>query len=302
LKTGWLVNDCLTCIPGTRTLWHDLLENVNGLVDKTNTYTNFNILPNMIEKEAMANGAPDYIIRNCTFFRKLNIQTKTISLLQDYYANDCSQIEVANSSDIVVFNSNFTFSLYKNKINKRVEIIPLGVDSDFFKPVSIDYSEELGILSNSILFVGANNNYPKGFDLLLKIIDTTNYNFCLVMKDDYKLNHKRVKVFNRVSQHTMLKIYNSCKLSICTSVMETQHLSGIEGAMCGLPIVATNVGAYFNLNDGLWGVRADSLTFVDRLNLVFNNLSSFSPRQFFMDNGYTKSMCMNRWNVVVNSL
>ena len=32
MKTGWLVNDTLTCIPGTKTIWHDLLENIEGFI------------------------------------------------------------------------------------------------------------------------------------------------------------------------------------------------------------------------------------------------------------------------------
>ena len=43
-KTGWLVNDTLTCIPGTITFWHNLLEWNPYLIDKTNGYTNFSVL------------------------------------------------------------------------------------------------------------------------------------------------------------------------------------------------------------------------------------------------------------------
>ncbi len=32
---GWLVNDLLTSIPIKMTLWHELLDNIDGLVDKT---------------------------------------------------------------------------------------------------------------------------------------------------------------------------------------------------------------------------------------------------------------------------
>ena len=89
-KKGWLVNDCLTCIPGTTTLWHDLMDWFPGLEDKTNGYTNYNILAETIEK--MYNeteNKPDYIIRNGTYFRKMNIDVPTFALIQIHKIIEC---------------------------------------------------------------------------------------------------------------------------------------------------------------------------------------------------------------------
>ena len=96
-KRGWLVNDTLTCIPGTTTLWHQLLEWLPNLEDKTNGYTDYSILPNVIE--SLPN-KPDYIIRNGSYFRKLNIDVPTITLIQDVQ-NNPMQTEVINSSTFV---------------------------------------------------------------------------------------------------------------------------------------------------------------------------------------------------------
>ena len=159
MKKGWLVNDCLTCIPGTRTFWHDLLEWIPGLVDKTGGYTDYKNLANKIEKDATI-ALPDYIIRNATFFRQINLPCKQSSLLQDYCVDNTQQIEVCNNSTITVFNSNYTYNKYKHLITGcRTEIIPLGVDFDFFRPTE---EKHLEVLPNSILFVGAANDYPKG--------------------------------------------------------------------------------------------------------------------------------------------
>lgn len=301
MQKGWLVNDCLTCIPNTKTFWHDLLEGIPGLEDKTNGYTDFYTLPNYIEDLA-SKQLPDYVIRNCTFFRKLNIPTKTISLLQDFYPNDYNQLHVAQTSSKVVFNSEFTFSYYKHLPLDNFVIIPLGVDSDIFLPID-DYSKELDILDNSILFVGSSMNYPKGFDTVLELIHNSTYNFCLVMKDDFKINHPRVKVFNKVDQSTMVKIYNSCKLLICTSLMETQHLGGIEAGMCNIPIIATNVGVYYNRPDGDWGIHASSTQeFLNGIEMVLRYPNNFSPRTYFINNHYTKTDCIKSWNSLIENL
>jgi glycosyltransferase involved in cell wall biosynthesis len=300
MKTGWLVNDTLTCIPGTKTFWHDLLENIPGLEDKTFGYTPYPLLADKIKLEATMKGIPDYIIRNATYFGPISIPTKTISLVQDA-TEDLMQIHVCNSSTLTVFNSPYTASLYKYKIFNPTVIIPLGVDFDYFKPHK-SFSQELGILPHSILFVGANNNHPKGFDKVLDLIENTEYNFCLVMKDDFTIEHPRVKVFNRVDQETMVKIYNSCKLLICTSTVETQHLSGIEAAACNLPIVATNVGVYFDKKNDKWGRKVIDGDFISNIKFIFENYNDFEPREFFLENGYDKKSCMDKWKDLVNKL
>ena len=296
-KIGWLINDTLTCIPGTKTFWHDLLENIPGLKDKTNGYTNFGVLPYKIEEYARTEGLPSYIIRNASFFNRINLNVPTISLLQDL---GHGRLDVCNSSTIVVFNSPYTKAHYQN-MSVPTKIIPLGVDFDFFKPDK-SYKEELGILDNSILFIGSSDTNPKGFDKVLNLINNTEYNFCLVMKDDFQINHPRVKVFNKISHDLLLKIINSCSLLICTSVVETQHLAGLEAAACNIPLVTTNVGVYYDKQDGEWGVKVMDNNFITKIEYVMNNKENFSPRKFFLERGYDKKDCMKSWQNLVDSL
>ena len=221
---GWLVNDTLTCIPGTKTLWHDLLDWIPELKSPIDGYLPFAVLDNFICAKAAVEGAPDFVVRNCTFFPPLKIKTKTISILQDIYegAERNRQIEVANNSDLVIFNSECTKSFYEQEVKTRTEVIPLGIDFDHFKPSEETHED---VLPNSILFIGAATNYPKGFDLVRELVESTNHNYCLVMKDDFSWEHPRVKVFNSVDHDELVKIINSCSLAICTSLHETQHLA-----------------------------------------------------------------------------
>ena len=172
MKRGWLVNDTLTCIPNTKTFWHYLLEWLPDLTDKCNGHTPFNVLPNNIERDYVLD-KPDYIIRNATYFRALNIPTKTISLLQDLAPANQMQIDVCNKSDIVVYNSPYTQSHYKDIITAKSVMIPLGVDFNKFIPLDETFNDELDILPNSILFIGADNISPKGFDIMSEIINNT---------------------------------------------------------------------------------------------------------------------------------
>lgn len=296
MKTGWLVNDCLTCIPGTKTFWHDLLEWVPGLIDKTNGHTGFNILADRIEKEA-AQGAPDYIVRNATFFRRMSLPCKQISLLQDCYAERGQQKDVCNNSDVTVFNSNYTYEQYKNDVTEcKIEVIPLGVDFDLFRKTEDKHPD---VLPNSILFVGSSDNYPKGFDVLRRLIDETNYNFCLVMKDSFSMSHPRVRIFNRIDHDTLVKIYNSCEMLVCTSVVETLHLVSIEAGACGLPIITTNVGALYNMESDSWGLKVNNNNYAECIEFVMNNKDCFSPREFFLKHKFDKNSCKERWTSLI---
>lgn len=301
---GWLVNNCLTCIPGTKTFWHDLLEWIPGLVDKTAGYTDYTTLASVVEREA-ADKPPDYVIRNATFFRSMNLQCKQISLLQDCYDDKTQQIDTCNKSNITVFNSNFTYNQYKDYITEcDVKIIPLGVDLDIFKPMGNKdgIRQQLGILPNSILFVGSSLSYPKGFDVVLNLINTTDYNFCLVMKDNFKMSHNRVRIFNMIDHESLTKVYNSCDMLLCTSVIETQHLATIEAGGCGLPILTTNVGALHNISSGEWGAKVIDKDYVGGIEYIKSNLSTFSPRQYFLDNGFDKEICKSKWLDIIKEV
>ena len=294
---GWLVNDCLTCIPGTKTFWHDLLEWIPGLVDKTGGYTGFNILAVRIESD-VHDDPPDYIIRNATFFRRLNIPCKQICLLQDCYEEKAQQKDVCNNSDVTVFNSDYTFEQYKNDITEcKIEIIPLGIDFQLFNVLNNkqELQYQLGILPNSVLFVGSSDNYPKGFNTILNLINTTNYNFCLVMKDEFAMLHPRVKVFNKVNHSTLVKIYNSCDILLCTSIVETQHLATIEAAACDLPIVTTNIGALYNINSDLWGEKVINNNYIECIDYIRSNRKKFFPRQYFLSHKFDKKSCKESW-------
>jgi glycosyltransferase involved in cell wall biosynthesis len=293
--TGWLVNDKLTAIPNTRTFWHDLLDYIPGLKDKTGGNTPFKMLVQHIEDCARHEGLPDYIIRNASYFNRIPLLVPTISVLQDIGR---ARIDVCNASTVVVCNSSYTKSHYQNVIHAPIEIIPLGIDFDFFHS-SNACNEKYGILDNSILFVGSSLSHPKGFDTIRKLIETTSYNFCLVMKDNFEMNHPRVRVFNKVSQNAMREIMNSCRLLVCTSVVETQHLAGLEAAACGLPLVVTNVGAYYDLQDGDWGCKVVDDNFISCIEYVMQNTSIFSPRTFFLNRGFDKPTCMQKWNTLI---
>ena len=305
--TGWLVNDCLTCIPGTTTFWHNLLEWFPQLIDKTNGHTDYGHLAQVIESHIDIS-RPDYIIRNASYFRRIHRDVKTISLVQDVLSDKSEQIDVINHSTIAVFNTEYVYNKYKLLIQPSVSIriCPLGVDFNFFRPISDRHPD---IAPTSILFIGAATDYPKGFNVMRNIInDMVDQNFCLIMKDGFSLHdmpeqvRHRVKVFNRVPPETVRLLINSCMVAVCTSYEETQHLSGIECGACNIPIVAREVGIYYDCKqDTEWGVRATDETFIEKIRYVTEHLTDFHPREYLKQK-YATEICKQRWIDMVESL
>ena len=300
-KIGWLVNDTLTCIPNTRTFWHDLLEWFPNLQDKCNGYTDYSILAQTIES---INERPDYIIRNGSYFRKLNIDVPTFCLIQDTSDNPM-QTEVINTSTCVVFASKETHNLYKDRINpNNVRVIEQSSDFDFFKPISERHTE---VLPNSIIFIGDSSHEKKGFHRVLNLIETmTDFNFCLVMKDDTSINdipqhsRSRVRIFNKVNRDTVRLLINSSVCAICTSGNEEGHFAGIEIGACDIPMVARPMGCYLDRKDDKsWGLISDDENFPETIRYVVNNRHTFTPREYYSKE-YTLERCREKWADLIN--
>jgi hypothetical protein len=299
-KRGWLVNDCLTCIPGTRTFWHDLLDWFPNLEDKTGGYTDYSVLANRIE--SMPN-KPDYIIRNGTYFRHINIDSKCVSLIQDVSSGSLleQQLDVINKSDCIVFNSKYVKDKYnKYSININNYIIPLGIDFDFFTPNKNNTID-------SIIYIGSSLNYPKGFNIMLDIIRAMpQQHFNLIMKDNWRPPvdlENQITVCNRVDQKTVRDIIQKSSLAICTSYEETQHLSGLECGACNIPIVARNIGWYYDHahEQNQWGAIADDTNFLEKIYYVKNNLQNYRPRDYLI-NFFDTNVCKNKWKQLIETV
>tara|TARA_R110002020_G_scaffold154248_2_gene333807 strand:- start:5601 stop:6527 length:927 start_codon:yes stop_codon:yes gene_type:complete len=300
-KVGWLVNDCLTCIPNVKTFWHHLLDWFPNLKDKCNGYTDYSVLASAIESLP---DRPDYIIRNGSYFPKLKIDVPTFCLIQDTM-NNPMQTEVINSSTCVVFASKQTHNLYIDRISpQNVRVIEQSSDFDFFKPILEKHSD---VLPNSILFIGDSSHEKKGFHRVLNLIETMDdFNFCLVMKDNTTLSaippqhRKRVCIFNKVNAETVRLLINSCACAICTSGNEEGHFAGIEIGACNVPMVARRMGCYLDRSENkTWGLVADDEKFPDAIRYVTNNLNLFSPRKYYSKE-YTLERCREKWTEMLN--
>ena len=90
----------------------------------------------------------------------------------------------------------------------------------------------------------------KGFDILLQIARLNpDINFVCVFKDAAPhYSPPNMRCYERLTHAELVKVIGACRVGLCTSRMESQHLAGIEMGACGLPIAAPPVGVYCSLD------------------------------------------------------
>ena len=287
---GWLVNDRLTAIPGTRTLWNHLLTEVPELVDKTTgTYAG---LAESIEFDA-AREAPDYIIRNAAYFRWLDVPCPVISFVQDVLEGSPRTLLIGacEASRLVVFNSEYTRAAYPELHAADYRIIPIGTDERLFVERDVDKD-------GSVLWVGSGHSV-KGFNLACQLAIESARPWVFVLKDDAKVPPIGT-VYRRIPQWRLAELASAAAVGVCTSREETQHLAGIEMGMCGLPLVATPVGVYHERPMGAWGMQSDG-DWHSCIALAAR-LERKAAAAYWRDEGFGLANCMSMWKTTIKSL
>ena len=243
-----LVNDALNQI-GERTFWHDLQEwfGMDFVGAPFETLTG--------HADALAlEGTVSLIVRNASYFAPLKASATipTISLLQDVFSEGPireMQIRVAESSREVVFNSAYTQSQYGALSRSRV--IPLPVDFSVFEPGNPQgLQQALSLPDGCVCWVGASQGaagHVKGFDIFLQIVRLNpDIPFVAVFKDAMPDSiPPNLRCYVKLPQDELARAMGACRVGLCTSRTESQHLAGTEMGGCGLPLVVPNVGTYW---------------------------------------------------------
>lgn len=148
------------------------------------------------------------------------------------------------------------------------QVISNCVDTDFFK---FKATEKKG----QYLFVGSNNHFAKGFDVLEDLADKG-------LKIDCVTNcapSNKLGWIRNVENRDMPKIYNDYKLLIFPSRFEGMSIVVLEAMSCGLPVVISNVGIGPELKRELpeFVVESyDSNEYLRKIDCIEKNYSKYS--------------------------
>ncbi len=167
---------------------------------------------------------------------------------------------LVNNSSKTITNSTATrkFCLEAGLDGDKIEVIPFGADTDFFRPLDVHKDEN----SFQILSVGYLIE-RKGFEYLIRampdVLKEHKYARLKIVGSGpqesklkeliYKLGlGDKVEIVKNVSDDELLMIYNSADLFVLPSIVDSQgNTEGLgvvllEAMACGLPVVGSNVG------------------------------------------------------------
>ncbi|MGH2575899.1 MAG: glycosyltransferase family 4 protein [Ignavibacteria bacterium] len=182
--------------------------------------------------------------------REINYGSR-LKFWQKYFVDKTFQyaVKIVAGSDYIIEKVK---SYYNEDIVKKILKIPFGVDESAFKPSSPDIDENTKLkLINLASAVPVKNHM-----LLLKAFRIVTEQFpdaSLHLYGRYlsRLNNKikELKLERSVSLNEFIdyedvpKILNSCGIFVLSSFYESQNMSIIEAAFCGIPVVSTAVGS-----------------------------------------------------------
>ncbi|CDG65352.1 MAG: hypothetical protein PWQ15_295 [Methanobacterium sp.] len=202
---------------------------------------------------------------------------------------------LVNNSTKTITNSNATrkFCFDAGLDGDKIDVIPFGVDTEFFRPLDVYKDEDIfQILSVGYLIE------RKGFEYLIKAMPDVlkeHKNARLKIVGSGPLESKlktliyelglgnEVKIVSNVSDEELLMTYNSADLFVLPSIVDSQgNTEGLgvvllEAMACGLPVMGSNVGGIPDIiRDGDTGIlftEKDSSIIAEKINLVMENKS-----------------------------
>lgn len=154
------------------------------------------------------------------------------------------------------------------KYGVKVQVIPNGVDFDFFKPENkSSVRQRLEIDENEflILFLGDPNEYRKNFNLAKESINK--------FKSEYNNKVKLLNPFG-VSQEEIVDYLNASDVLLLTSYWEGSPNVVKEAMACNLPIISTDVGDVKKIIDdtiNCFIVPFSSDAIVEKLSIISKN-------------------------------
>jgi len=200
----------------------------------------------------------------------------------------------------------------------NIQIIPFGVDTDFFKPLKLPKNEDMfQILSVGYLIE------RKGFEYLIRAMKEVlkkHKNARLKIVGSGPLENKlknmiiklelqnEVEIIKNVSDEELLRLYNSSDLFVLPSITDSQgNTEGLgvvllEAMASGLPVIGSNVGGIkdiiVNNETGLLFQEKNSQEIVDKIIFTIENKSKMNK---LAENGLNFVEENFNWEIVAES-
>jgi hypothetical protein len=298
-----ICNDICGGTMGEKVFWNYLVESLPGSfpVDKK-IIGDFNFEAKA--KDYISDRNVDFILQNATFIDFIDTRYPTIVYLQDDLRGmgklSAQQERNLKLADVIVANTVQTSLSYDEY---SMEIIPVGVNSDLFKPKDRNSLRKKYKIPDKFtgIFVGSLNEtkgWTKVKDFILK---NPNLHFVVISKYDEMFDSENVSFFKKIDQEQLSELLNCANFFLIGSPVETQCLAAIEANLCDIPVLMPLVGVYkdFNSNErSQVGIFTNN--FQDGLLLIQEFKGS--PRQLILDKKLTINDSIEMWRNLFEKL
>ena len=111
-------------------------------------------------------------------------------------------------------------------------------------------------------------------------------------------------MFCKVNHEKLVNIIGACRVGLCTSRIESQHLAGIEMAACGLPIVASPVGVYWEREDipGAVVAEPNAASFTSAIRSVLDCPGHPEAIRKHWQKEFDKPVIRKQWEVLIKEV
>ena len=297
----------------------ELNEHIDEFVSEVQNYRNFEkIKYDVVHSHYYLSGligmhiAKSWSIPHITMFHTLEL-AKNMAFKNKSKSNLRISLEkkVINGVDKIICASSHEKDIiesYQALASKKVDIIPLAVDTNVFHPNDMNLSrKKLGIDENCKILLCVSRIDPvKGIDILiksfaqldndhLKLMIIGGYNapnpyqsklFKLVKK--LKLEEK-IHFVGAIPHGDLVSYYNSSDLVVIPSLYESFGLVSLEGFATKKPIIASNAGGLpsiiVNEVNGILFESSNVADLSDKINLILSDklLRDQIAKQAFLD-------------------
>lgn len=171
---------------------------------------------------------------------------------------------ISNSTQIIAVSSTIRDHL-TNRLGadiRKTEVIPCGIDTRAFCPVSKMFSKERMGISGArrvVLFIGR-LTYEKGVHLIREASHwLSDVQFWFIGDGPIKWKASNCKFLGEISHRLISRYVNAADILVLPSRSEGTPISVLESLACETPVVCSRVGACPELiNDGVTGILTET--------------------------------------------
>ena len=190
-------------------------------------------------------------------------------------------------ADMITATSHFLQKEIERVVSgRKVELLPLGVDTELFKPSRQTSGRKFIVVTVRNLeriygleyLIDAFSNFSKDkSEVELNIIGDGSLRKCLVDRVSSLGITNKVRFLGYLSQEQVAKELAKADVFVIPSLSESFGVAALEAASCGVPVIASNVGglpeAVLDDKTGFLVVPGNSSAIQDKLDLLFNDMN-----------------------------